>query len=276
MNERINCAPFAYIYIVPPASHKSQCQRWRPAGGGDGGHGLPPVDEDGRGGVVRERADEHEHVEDLVAVADAVELARPPPLRHPADVEPGARRVDEPHDELERQGEVALAVAPVERQRVQRRHRPRQRHAHDQAGAEVAEARRRPRRRQHEPHHEQAQRGDQGQVEELRAGVAEEGVVDRREEGGDDHDGDPRVVELPEEAVEAPRVARQQVRRRAHRQARHRPRQEHRPRPPRHRLAEAAAPARQHGRQVRARQQALKKSIKNIFRLATTITHLFF
>lgn len=32
--------------------------------------------------------------------------------------------------------------------------------------------------------------------------VAVEGVVDRREEGGDDHEGDSGVVEAPEEEVE--------------------------------------------------------------------------
>nr|ACL53312.1 unknown [Zea mays] len=251
-NERIDSTPFTYIHCTALHSHGSREHRC-PAGGD--GHRLSPVDEDGGGGVVRERADEHEQVEDLVAVADAVEPAGAPALRHAGDVEPGAGGVHEAHEELERQREVALAVCPVEPQRVQRRQHPGEGHGHEEAGAEVAQARRRARGRQEQRHHQQAQQGDGGQVDELRAGAAEEGVVDGREEGGDDHHRDPRVVELPEEAREAARVARQQVRRRAHRQARHGARQEHRPRPPRHRVGVAVA-APEHGHQTLAGRQA--------------------
>jgi hypothetical protein len=221
--------PFEWLLSEPT----KQVSLRRRGATGDG-HLLPPVDEHGDGDVVRDGADEHEDVEDLVAVADDVEHPGSPLLRHAADVEPGARGVGEAHDDLEAQRQVAGGVAPVEPERVQRRDDARQAHGQEQRRAEAAVARGRAGRGEQRGHHQRAQRRDGAQVGRPRRRVAEEGVVHRRHEGGDDHHGDARVVQLPEHRAGAPRVARQQVRRRADGEARHGPHQEHRPRPPRH------------------------------------------
>lgn len=63
--------------------------------------------------------------------------------------------------------------------------------------------------------------------------MAEEGVVEGGEEGGDDHCRDAGVVKRPEEEVSAARVAVEEVGGRAEREADHGASQEHEPRPAR-------------------------------------------
>lgn len=183
---------------------------------------------------MRDGADEHEHMEDLVAMPDDIEHAGTPLLRDTADIEPGPDGVRQPHGHLEPEREVARGVAPVDPESVQRRDDTGQAHCEEQRGTQPAVPRRGAGRREQHGHDERAQGGDGGEVGDARGAVAEEGVVDGRDEGGDDHDGDARVVQLPEDDRGAARVAGQQVRRAARGQARHGAHQEHHPRPPRH------------------------------------------
>lgn len=72
---------------------------------------------------------------------------------------------------------------------------------------------------------------DGGEVDETGVRVAVEGVVDRGEEGRDDHDGDPGVVKPPEEEVELLRVGREEVGQGAEGQAGHGSGEKHKPGP---------------------------------------------
>lgn len=61
--------------------------------------------------------------------------------------------------------------------------------------------------------------------------VVGEGVVYWGEEGADDHQGDAHIVQPPEEEVEPPRVAGEEMRHCAEDQAGHCSAQEYQPRP---------------------------------------------
>uniref|UniRef100_J3MG75 Uncharacterized protein n=1 Tax=Oryza brachyantha TaxID=4533 RepID=J3MG75_ORYBR len=198
-------------------------------------HLVARLDEDHGGGVVGERAGDDEGVEDLVAVAAEVELAGAPPLRHAGEVERRAGEVGQRHGALVRQRHVPARLVPVDGDGVDGRDDAGEAHADEQQRAVGAVPGGAQPGRHERVHGAHAGRGDRRQVHHLPPRLALEDVVDRREEGHHDHDGDAGVVEADQEQVEAVGVARQEVARRAAQQAEHGAGEEHEERPPRRR-----------------------------------------
>lgn len=207
--------------------------RWSQRAGA--GKRVPPVEEHGNGGVVKQRPRDDEEVEDLVAVPGEVERPGLPPLGHAAGVHPRAGAVRRSHERLQGQHDAARGVPPVLRRGVHGRHHAGEAHGEEEQRAGLAVLGRVQDGAEEGAGGEEGQEGDGGEVEEPGEGLAQEGVVYGREEGGDDHEGDARVVQAPEEVVEAAGVAGQQVGDAAAAQAHQRARHEHRPRPSRRR-----------------------------------------
>uniref|UniRef100_A0A0A9CJ99 Uncharacterized protein n=1 Tax=Arundo donax TaxID=35708 RepID=A0A0A9CJ99_ARUDO len=195
-------------------------------------HLVAGLEEHDGGAIVRERAGDDERVEDLVAVSGQVERPRPPPLRHPRQVERRAGQIRCRHGALVRQRHVPAGLVPVHGGGVHRRHHPRHAHADEQQRAVGAVPRRAQARRHKRVHGGHAGGGDRRQVHHLPVRLALEDVVDGREEGDHYHHRDARVVEPDQEQVQPVRVARQQVARAAAQQAEHGAAQEHEERPP--------------------------------------------
>lgn len=126
-------------------------------------------------------------MEYLVAVADDVEHPRAPPLRYPADIDACPNTIGQAHHQLQTQGHMARAVLPVDPQCVECRNHPGEAHGKEEGGANRAEAGGREGRGEEGDDCKEADGGDGGEVDEAGEGVAEEGVVDGRDEGGDDH-----------------------------------------------------------------------------------------
>lgn len=203
---------------------------------------------------MRERAGDDERVEDLVAVAAQVEHAGAPPLRDAGEVERGAGEVGRRHGALVRQRHVPAGLVPVDGDGVGGGDDAGEAHGDEQQRAVGAVPRRAQPGRHERVHGGHPGGGDRRQVHHLPPRLALEDVVDGREEGDDDHDGDAGVVEADEEQVEAVRVARQEVARRAAQQAEHGAREEHEERPPRRRRRRRRhRPRRRHGAGARRR-----------------------
>lgn len=91
------------------------------------------------------------------------------------------------------------------------RHDPEEPHGREQHGPEGSELPGGECRREKRHDGEYAHGRDPAQVDELPMTVALEYVVNWREEGGYDHDGDPDVVHPEQQDVETVRVAREEV-----------------------------------------------------------------
>lgn len=125
-----------------------------------------------------------------------------------------------------------MRVFPVDDESMNSRHHAGETHGKEEAGTKGAEAGGGEARCKEGDNDKEAQDRDGGEVEEASDGVAEEGIVDRWEEGRDNHKGDTGIVQAPEEEVQAVGVAGQEVGEGATREAAHGPAKEHEPGPP--------------------------------------------
>lgn len=174
-------------------------------------HLVPPLQEHQRGTIVCQGAHDHKHVEYLVAVPGEVEPPGLPPLRDSNHVEQRPDQVRQCHGWLVRQRDRPLWVAPVHHTGVHGRHDPEEPHRGEEHRPERPELPGGEGRGEQGGDGEHPHGRDAAEVDELPVGVALEDVVDGREEGGDDHDGDPHVVHPEQEEVEVVGVAREQV-----------------------------------------------------------------
>lgn len=150
---------------------------------------------------MSQRAHHHQNMEDLMTVSGQIEPPRLKPLRHPANVKPSSRQVKQSHGQLINQRHVTTRVTPVDDHRVDCWENAEQPHWAEEHGSEPpvlpgGEWRREQCDDGENPHGRYAAEVNEGPVR----GTLED-VVDWGEEGGDDHDGDPGVVDSEEEEV---------------------------------------------------------------------------
>lgn len=158
--------------------------------------------------VVYERRGDDQHVEDLVAVAPQVELARVEPLGHPPRVQERARDVQHGHedqgaDRSRGRGAEDALLAEVVAGGHDAREAKRDEHPRPQ-GPVLRLAELVPQR--HDDGAE-AQDGGDGEVDDLGEEGAVEAVVEPRDERAHDEEGDAAVVELAKELAHDFRVA---------------------------------------------------------------------
>ncbi|PKA62440.1 hypothetical protein AXF42_Ash009326 [Apostasia shenzhenica] len=158
---------------------------------------------------MRQSSGDDEHMEYLMAVSGEVVLPRPPPLWHPADVEPRPHQVEPCHGRLPRQHLLPPLLGPVRHRYVQGRYGPGETHSGEEHGPEATVGR--ADGGEEGNHGGDGEGEDGGEIEEAPPGGEEEGVGDRGEERGCDHGGDAGVVEAAEEEVEAAGVAAEEV-----------------------------------------------------------------
>jgi hypothetical protein len=194
---------------------------------------VPPAEVDQPGEVVRVGAGDDEHMEQLVAVPREVEPPGHPPLGHPGGIHRHAGQVGRAHGHLVPRREHGLRAVPEHEHLVHDGHQARHAHAREQPRARPPQLGPLEDREQGDGHGGGAGGGDEAEVERLEEGVAQEGVVDERVEGGDDEPRDAGVVQAEEHVAGVLRVARQQVARAAHQQAEHGAAQVRVERPPR-------------------------------------------
>lgn len=153
----------------------------------------------------------HKHVEDLVAMPGDVECSGFPLLGYPGNIKPRSRGVQYTHQELIPQSNENVGVSPINNNGVSCGNHSREAHGEKEGGPEETVLRRREAGREKSDYDERAEDAYGAEVEEARIGVAIEGVVDRGKEGAHNHDGDPGIIEPPEEEVELSGMGGQEV-----------------------------------------------------------------
>lgn len=149
----------------------------------------------------------HKHMKYLVAVAHQIERPRLPLLGHSVNINCCSCGICCSHKQLQTKCHVDCGVVPVNPQCVRSRNHAWKPHAQEQGCTERSILRGGESRGKEWESSEDTKDWDSWEVDYLKCWVAHEGVVDRRYEGGNDHETDARVVHAPTEEVDPMWVA---------------------------------------------------------------------
>ncbi|KAD5317688.1 hypothetical protein E3N88_17634 [Mikania micrantha] len=153
----------------------------------------------------------NKNMKDLMTMSGYIKSAGLPSLGYPFNIKHSSNRVKNSHHNLISKSHNYFGVSPVEVHRVSGRNDTREAHGEEDGGPEGAVAGGREGGREEGGDGEEAEGGDGGEVEEAGEWVAVEGVEDGSKERGDDHEGDSRVIEAPEEEIEGFGVTSEEV-----------------------------------------------------------------
>lgn len=136
-----------------------------------------------------------------MAMARQIEPPGPPPLGNPSHIKHSPHQIRQSHDRFISQRHIPVRVIPVSHKRMHCRDQAEQAHAQKERNPERTTFSRGEGRGEKRDDRARAHDCDDGEIDDLPMRGAEENVVYGREEGGDDHDGDPGVVHTEEMRV---------------------------------------------------------------------------
>lgn len=157
-------------------------------------HGIAELQEHKCSAVVSQSAHYDEHMKDLMALPGYIKPSGLEPLRNSTYIKCSTNEVKECHQQLTNYGHIPPGIVPKQDSSMYSRNHAKDSHQDEECGTKTSVITRRKCRREQGDAGEEAHKRDHGEIDELPYWVALEYVVDGREEGRDDHDGDAEVI----------------------------------------------------------------------------------